>query len=649
MKLKLYPVVKLIAVLFLQTPLFAQPFALLKDINPGNNGSSYFNFTNVNGILFFRPDDGMHGDELWKTNGTNGGTVLVKDINPGDAGSELDQLTNVNGVLYFKANDGVHGAELWKSDGTESGTVMIKDIYEGAGSSNITSFYVFNDILYFNASDGVNGRELWKSDGTAAGTTMVKDIFPGVATSGIEAGTPHSSNPQGFAGMNGFIYFLASDDYYKSELWKSDGTSAGTTLVMDIYPGLDYALNNFINVNGTLFFTVYGGTEGNELWKSDGTTAGTIKIKSLFGGNFDNHCVAAGDALYFLETDGLWKSDGTEAGTILLKERLDPYYNTVELMATLNGQVFFTGYDNTNGWELWKTDGTVGGTQMLRDINPGIANSEINSFAKVGNKLMFSATDQVHGNEIWVTDGTPAGTKLVQDIASGADDALPIQFYEFKNAIIESNGKIFAGITTDDLGGEVWVANIPSEIGLPLELLEFKGWLDNNDGKLQWKTDNEINIANFVVERSVDGHHFTQVGTQAAHNTTGLHQYLFTDPGINLLESKLVYYRLQQLEFDGSFVYSDIVTLELDKKKSSIVLYPNPVQNTMNLSIYLPQQQKLEWQLMDNGGRLIRHGNYNLPEGRSIVSENVGSLADGVYYLQIRGLTLQKVIKVIRQ
>ena len=649
MKRKFYPVLTLIALFFLQSSLLAQPFSLLKDINPGTNGSSYFNFTNVDGVLYFRPDDGAHGDELWKTDGTVAGTVMVKDIFPGAAGCELELFTNVNGVLFFKANDGVHGAELWKSDGTASGTVMVKDIYAGSVSSSATSFYSYNGYLYFNANDGIAGRELWRSDGTPEGTVMVKDIFPGVATSGLETGTPHSGNPQGFTGMNGHIYFLASDDYYKSELWRTDGTSAGTTLIKDIYPGSDYALNNFVNVNGTLFFTVYKGTEGNELWKSDGTSAGTVMITELFGGNFDNHGVAAGNYFYFLETDGLWRSDGSAAGTLLLKPRDNSYFNTVEVVTTLNGQVYFTGYDDTHGWELWKTDGTVSGTQMIKDINAGSVNSDINSFAKVGNKLMFTANDGVHGNEIWITDGTLAGTRLVQDIVNGSGDALPIQLYEFKNAIIEANGKIFAGITTSALGMEVWAANMPSEIGLPLELLTFEAWLQNNDGKLRWTTENESNTDNFLVERSLDGISFHQIGTVAAINTTGSHQYDYTDANITSIDTRTIYYRLRQVDLDGSYVYSKIVSIDIAQEKTSISLYPNPVQATMNLSISLPRQEQLKWQLMDNSGRLIRFGQYNLLQGRTVVTEDISNLARGVYYLEIRGEKIRKVIKVNKQ
>ena len=66
--------------------------------------------TNVNGTLFFTADNGTNGQELWKSNGTPGGTVLVKDIRAGSASSGAGNLTNVNGTLYFTADDGTSGA-----------------------------------------------------------------------------------------------------------------------------------------------------------------------------------------------------------------------------------------------------------------------------------------------------------------------------------------------------------------------------------------------------------------------------------------------------------------------------------------------------------------------------------------------------------
>ena len=90
---------------------------------------------------------------------------------------------NVNGTLYFTVNDAVHGDELWKSNGTDKGTVMVKDIaagkYPSGGgprSSNPFDLTAVNGTLFFSADDGVHGRELWKSNGTVAGTVLVKDI-----------------------------------------------------------------------------------------------------------------------------------------------------------------------------------------------------------------------------------------------------------------------------------------------------------------------------------------------------------------------------------------------------------------------------------------------------------------------------------------
>ena len=81
---------------------------LVKDIHPGSHRLvPAFALTNVNGTLFFAANDGTHGYELWKSDGTAAGTVLVKDINPGGStGSGPQSLTNVNGTLFFTANDG---------------------------------------------------------------------------------------------------------------------------------------------------------------------------------------------------------------------------------------------------------------------------------------------------------------------------------------------------------------------------------------------------------------------------------------------------------------------------------------------------------------------------------------------------------------
>ncbi len=144
--------------------------------------------THVGSTLFFAANDGIHGMELWKSDGTAEGTVMVKDIWPGassafpwDTGAMTwfsQTFVNVDGTVFFIARDGVHNFEVWKSDGTAAGTKMVKDIYDGwmETPDNLTSV---GDTLFFTHSNGEDGVEIWKSDGTAAGTVMVKDINPG--------------------------------------------------------------------------------------------------------------------------------------------------------------------------------------------------------------------------------------------------------------------------------------------------------------------------------------------------------------------------------------------------------------------------------------------------------------------------------------
>jgi ELWxxDGT repeat protein len=130
----------------------------------GNLDNSFFLFpllTPVGDTLFFRADDGIHGTELWKTDGTAAGTVLVRDIAPGAATARLSELTAAGGKLYFAATDAEHGLELWQSDGTAAGTRMTDDIQPGTNSSAPSQLTAADGQLFFTANDGQHGRELW--------------------------------------------------------------------------------------------------------------------------------------------------------------------------------------------------------------------------------------------------------------------------------------------------------------------------------------------------------------------------------------------------------------------------------------------------------------------------------------------------------
>ena len=195
------------AVVVLVVPASGEPaIVLVKDISPGRDGSSPEWTIDVGGTLFFVADDGIHGSELWRSDGTEAGTAMVRDIRPGRRSSGPEGLVDAEGTLFFSATDGTHGLEIWRSDGTSDGTVMVRDIRPGAGDAiDYQALIGVGDTLYFRAGDGTHGDELWRSDGTAPGTDMVKDIHPGRL----------GSQPDWIEDVGGTLYFSARDGMHE--------------------------------------------------------------------------------------------------------------------------------------------------------------------------------------------------------------------------------------------------------------------------------------------------------------------------------------------------------------------------------------------------------------------------------------------------
>jgi ELWxxDGT repeat protein len=310
-------------------------------------------------------------------------------------------------------------------------------------------FLPINTTVFFRANDGTNGFELWRSDGTSAGTQLVKDINPGSS----------SSYPQSLTNVGGTLFFSASDGAHGRELWRSDGTAAGTQIVKDIRPGsVGSYPYGFINVGGTLFFDANDGTNGHELWRSDGTAAGTQIVKDINPGSsssYPSYLTNVGSTLFFEANDGthgqeLWRSDGTAAGTQMVADinpgSIGSYPGN---LTNVGGTLFFQASDGTDGREPWRSDGTAAGTQIVKDINPGSADSFPKYLTNVGGTLFFSASDGAHGRELWRSDGTAAGTQIVQDIRPGSAGSYP---YGFTNV----GGTLFFSANDGTNGRELW-------------------------------------------------------------------------------------------------------------------------------------------------------------------------------------------------
>ncbi len=112
--------------------------------------------------------------------------------------------------------------------------------------------------------------------------------------------------------MNGTLFFRANDGSTGFELWKSNGTAAGTVLVKDVWAGGDSFPQYITNVNGSVFFRANDGANGQELWKSDGTAAGTVLVKNLSSGGSSSSPIRLTDVagtLFFVATDSIKASN----------------------------------------------------------------------------------------------------------------------------------------------------------------------------------------------------------------------------------------------------------------------------------------------------------------------------------------------------
>jgi hypothetical protein len=422
----------------------AGPPILVKDIN--RSGSSFpTELTVVGNTVFFAADDGIHGVELWKSDGTTAGTKMVKDIRPyGAASSGPSDLINFNGTLLFTAYDGRHGRQLWKSDGTKAGTVMVSANIAAANSACLrTSAMGFDPyippinagdkIFYFVSGGGcVTNWQLYVTDGTAAGSHQVNgvDLFDfdeesldGAAlagklyfigeggmwvSDGTESGTHLMDGAPTDVGINFLpahgqnLYFMTSNWEgwpVQAQLWKTDGTAQGTKLLStsaQLRPENTQAVYMAKRLYSTnYYYDQVKYDDFGQLWKTDGTVAGTKPIFTVEGSALQGLTQAAGK-LYFTIGTQLWRSDGTPAGTKALGQFGT---QTPRDLIAVGNELCFAEMDWYAGtWSLWESNGTASGTYQAGTFAGGPEKLEQ---AALGGKLMFAANDITHGVELW--------------------------------------------------------------------------------------------------------------------------------------------------------------------------------------------------------------------------------------------------------
>ena len=323
---------------------------------------------------------------------------LVKDINTTPtqhfSGAEPEWFTSLGGAIYFSGSTADTGREMFRySAGTAE---LVKNINPGMADGKPGRPVALGNVLLFGATDAA-GHELWRTDGTSAGTTLLKDINP-----------TGSSNVSVLAVLGTRAVLLAADGTHAAALWYTDGTAAGTQFLAETNPdSLTLDVIQTRTFGGRVYIAHPGG-----LWTTDGTIAGTVKLSS---GVCSIVGAVGSNVLFRLSgstTGGgaLWKTDGTLAGTMLVQNvpvSRPRGITPTSALATAEQWVFFV----FNGAEvsLWKTDGSGWGTQPVRFFPEYSSSTSFrNAPSPIAYELGLWWFDTPSG--LWRSDGTAAGT-----------------------------------------------------------------------------------------------------------------------------------------------------------------------------------------------------------------------------------------------
>jgi len=454
----------------------------VQDSYPGTVGSNpQFLIPSGTSSVVYTALDPTGGVELWMSDGSDAGTFRVADINSGEPSSAPLNLASLEGWVYFSTNDGVHGRELWRSNGTT--TTLVLDIESGEPSSSPTNILSNGGQIFFSACTADEGCELWRSKGTSDTTTPYQEINPG----------PENSSPYGFVWNPdlSMLFFGADDGTNGFELWTLEPDSESLNRLTDLNPGsASSSPRSFLVLGATVLFTANDGSSGTKLFSSDGIGSNVVKVLSSIGPTASINSITEYDGrAYLTHGSACWYSNGTPSGTIHWTDDcsssprpmeaegrlflgMNSFENPREIWSTsrdeadlvqetdatsfssdpdsftdLNSSVIFAANDGIGGRELWTYD-DQSGTAKGVDIFPGATGSSPENLTPFKSEIWFTVRESDFGRELWHTDGTLAGTEVI-DFVPGAAGIFP------RNLEIVGSSLFFVG-SDIDFGDQVF-------------------------------------------------------------------------------------------------------------------------------------------------------------------------------------------------
>ncbi len=401
------------------------------DLDARPDGAAPYTWVDIDTCAVTVIDDGPHGRELWRTDGTAEGTQLVKDIRLGSADGVYDlQPIAFNGRAYFRAQTDATNTALWVTDGTAEGTFALPWDVESFSPGDSTLFFMYNGT--FGSTDGTIegtyryplgghreiaalGDALLVSESYELGHRLKRfDAQLGNRTDVILF--PLEESPiYRLSSLPDAVLFFHGPGGGAYDLWRTDGTQEGTVAVTSGAPfsGLPSRLRQFTTGNIYYFYT--DGTR--TLWRSDGTAEGTFSLGET--GRFSSP-VALGDHMYFVGGGGIWRTGGTPENTALFCPLTQsPSFMGASNLTAFNGRLYFAY--NGIGEERFYF-----GNDLPEPLYMGIKSYNLHRAA--GRLFYVKQNDPTYGNEFWLNSGTPESERILKNIIQKTNSQNPRWF-----------------------------------------------------------------------------------------------------------------------------------------------------------------------------------------------------------------------------
>jgi ELWxxDGT repeat protein len=427
--------------------------------------------------------------KVWLSDGTAAGTRALSSVSPQFNNKLLGgPLMAVGDVVYMMLHQGAYS--LARSDGTVEGTMLLASTGIPDTSNRVRGFAAVGERLLLAIEGQFDECQYWTSDGSPAGSSVVSLSFEGCNSLAV---------------VDGIGYFR--DD---GVLWKTDGTGAGTGPVDPDFPGDDWAsVRSLVPAGHNLLFTANDPRYGRQLFKTDGTAAGTSRLtRSVFtskGSGASQLQVTKDRLFYGASSVGLkiFSSNGETEGTFPLwnLDVEDPRENDVDApfnvspVRTTKAHAFFVSQDIAHGKTLnvadgaapaytrlltiplghyvvmehmadrhlffhftdaygkvlsgtWTSDGTIEGTHVLEGI-PDLGSVSVNNYLSFRGDTYFVATfnqGQDERSELWRFDEENAAAERVTDLNG----------HKFCGQLATDDFDLFASLSTPEYGCELW-------------------------------------------------------------------------------------------------------------------------------------------------------------------------------------------------